>query len=89
MDPKELNPRFFGLISMFASACWQQLGKIPGQPGGTVSKDLEGAQSTIEILRMLREKTKGNLTGSEEKLLNDTIAALQENYEEEAGDTAM
>ena len=55
----------------------------------TVSKDLEGAQSTIEILRMLREKTKGNLTGSEEKLLNDTIAALQENYEEEAGDTAM
>ena len=83
MNPNELNVRFFSLVSMFASACWQHLGKIPDKTDGTFSKDLEGAQSSIEMLLMLREKTQGNLTGSEEKLLNDTIAALQENYANE------
>ena len=85
MDPGELNVHFFSLISMFASACWQQLGKIPDQTAGAVNKDLKGAKSTIDMLLMLRDKTKGNLTGTEEKLLNDTIASLQENYAEEAG----
>ena len=85
MDPRELNVHFFSLISMFASACWQQLGKMPDQTSGAVNKDLKGAKSTIDILLMLRDKTQGNLTGTEEKLLNDTIASLQQNYAEEAG----
>ena len=85
MDPREINVYFFSLISMFASACWQQLGKIPDQTVGAVNKDLKSAKSTIDILLMLRDKTQGNLTGTEEKLLNDTIASLQKNYEEEAG----
>ena len=86
MDPKELNIEFFSLISMLASACWQQLGKTPNQETGTVNKDLKGAKSTIDILLMIRDKTQGNLTGTEEKLLCDTIASLQKNYAEEAGD---
>ena len=85
MDPKELNQHLFSLISMFASACWQQLGKIPDQTAGAVNKDLKGAKSIIDTVLMLRDKTQGNLTGTEEKLLNDTIASLQKNYEEEAG----
>ena len=85
MDPRELNVHFFSLISMFASACWQQLGKTPDQTEGAIKKDLKSAQSTIDMLLMLRDKTKGNLTGTEEKLLNDTITTLQKNYAEEAG----
>ena len=71
---------------MFASACWQQLGKAQDQTAGVVNKDLEGAKSTIDMLLMLRDKTKGNLTATEEKLLSDTIASLQKNYAEEASD---
>ncbi len=85
MDPKELNVQFFSMISMFASTCWQHLGKIPDQETGEVRKDLKSAKSAIDILLMLRDKTKGNLTGTEEKLLNDTIASLQKSCEEEAG----
>ena len=85
MDPKELNVQFFSLISMFASACWQQLGKMPDQSSGESNKDLAGAQKTIEMLRMLRDKTRGNLTGTEAKLLDDTISSLQNYYAEEAG----
>ncbi len=84
MDPRELNVQLFGLISMLASVCWQQLGKTQDQTGA-VNKDLKAAKSTIDILLMLRDKTQGNLTGTEEKLLSDTIASLQKNYEEEGG----
>lgn len=84
MDPKELNQHLFSLISMFASACWQQIGKMPSQVDGKIHKDLKAAQVTIEMLGMLKEKMKGNLTKTEEKLLEDTISNLQMNYADEA-----
>ena len=88
MDPKELNQHLFSLISMFASACWQQLGKMPSQMDGKIHKDLKSAQVTIEMLSMLKEKMKGNLTTTEEKLLDDTISNLQMNYADEAAKPA-
>lgn len=88
MDPSEINPHFFSLISMFASACWQELGKIPNQIDGEINRDLASAQVTIDILLMLKEKTIGNLSPTEQKLLDDTIAALKENYAEEAAKEA-
>lgn len=84
MDPKEINQYFFSMVSMFAAACWQQLGKMPDQASGEIIKDLESAQVTIDILLMLQDKTQGNLTNTEAKLLEDTISALQANYAEEA-----
>ena len=77
MDPKELNQHLFSLISMFASACWQQMGKIPSQMDGKIHRDIKSAQVTIDMLLMLKDKTKGNLTKTEEKLLEDTISNLE------------
>ena len=88
MDPKELNQHLFSLISMFASACWQQIGKMPSQVDGKIHKDLKSAQVTIDMLGMLKEKMKGNLTATEEKLLEDTISNLQMNYADEAAKPA-
>ena len=87
MDPKELNQHLFSLISMFASACWQQMGKIPNPVDNKITKDLKSAQVTIEMLLMLRDKTKGNLTKTEEKMLEDTISNLQMNYADEVAKT--
>lgn len=83
MDTKDLNQHLFSLVSMFASACWQQMGKMPNQVDGKITKDLKSAQMTIEMLLMLKEKTKGNLTDTEAKLLEDTISNLQMNYADE------
>ena len=90
MDTKDLNQHLFSLVSMFASACWQQMGKMPNQVDGKITKDLKTAQMTIEMLLMLKEKTKGNLTDTEAKLLEDTISNLQMNYADEVskGDTS-
>lgn len=84
MNPFELDPNFFSLISMFASVCWQQLGKKPDQSSGEVVRDLDGAQKSIDMLLMLQDKTRGNLTDTEAKLLDDTVSTLQANYAEEA-----
>ncbi len=84
MDTKELNPYLFSLIQMFASACWQQMGKIPSQIDGKISKDLKAAQQTIELLIMIKDKTKGNLSSTEDKMLTDTLSNLQMNYADEA-----
>lgn len=83
MDEKNINHHFMSIVLMLASACWQQLGKIPNPVNGKVEVDVEHAQITIDILEMLKEKTKGNLTPEEDKLLGNTIADLQMNYVDE------
>jgi hypothetical protein len=42
--------------------------------------DLPQAKHTIDILMMLRDKTRGNLTAEEAKLLEDVMPQLQMAY---------
>lgn len=49
-----------------------QLGGAP-EPGQPVQVDLMGAKSTIEMLTMVGEKVRGNLTENEEKLLQSAL----------------
>src|SRR3989338_3091649 len=46
---------------------------VPGQEKAQVN--LEAAQETIDLLLMLKAKTKGNLNAEEDKLLSSLIAA--------------
>ncbi|MBN1822834.1 MAG: DUF1844 domain-containing protein [Endomicrobiales bacterium] len=81
---KNVNSHFASIVMMLASACWQQLGKIPNPMSGKTEKELQHAQVTIDLLVMLRDKTKGNLTKDEESLIANTISDLQLNYADEA-----
>jgi histidinol phosphatase-like enzyme len=63
------------------------MGKIPNPVDNKITKDLKSAQVTIDMLLMLRDKTKGNLTKTEEKMLEDTISNLQMNYADEVAKT--
>ena len=71
--------RFVSLVSMFAASAYQSLGKIANPLTGKVERNLDSAQGMIDILLMLREKTKGNLNEDEDKVLNSTISDLQMN----------
>jgi hypothetical protein len=53
-----------------------QLGEVTG-PDGTVAKDLMMARHTIDLLALLEAKTKGNLTGEEEQLLQQVLYDLR------------
>jgi Domain of unknown function (DUF1844) len=66
------------LMSLIESA-HIHLGDVPG-PDGQVSRDLELAHHNIELLALLEEKTKGNLTGPEESLLMRALDELRQRF---------
>jgi len=74
---------FIFVISFFADWGWQAMGKVANPVTGKVEKNLELARKIIDIVEMLKEKTKGNLTQDEERILSATIAELQLNYVDE------
>ena len=68
------------LVSIFEASGWQALGKIPNPVTGKTELNFPAVENTIEILILLREKSRGNLTPDEEKYLSAAIANLQLNY---------
>ncbi|MBS1271333.1 MAG: hypothetical protein MAGBODY4_00462 [Candidatus Marinimicrobia bacterium] len=74
---------FSYLVSTFYSSAWMQMGKMANPMTDKVEKDMEQAQFTIDLLDMLKEKTEGNLSEDESKLLTRAIKELKMNYMEE------
>ncbi len=53
------------------------LGEIPNPETNLVSVNIEAARQTIEILAMIEEKTEGNLTQEESRLIGEVLAGLR------------
>ena len=70
------------LIYMFHTSAMQGLGKI-ADPTGQVSRNLEYVSQTIDLMEMLKVKTKGNVTDEIEKLLDGMLSELRLNYADE------
>lgn len=75
--------QFIGFISMMANTALYQMGKVAHPVSGKIEKDLPSAQMTIELLKLLDAKTKGNLTENEQKVMREYLTFLQMNYVEE------
>jgi|UniRef100_A0A7V6A4E5 hypothetical protein len=72
------------LISLSSSA-FVHLGDIPDPATGQIKKDLALAKQTIDLLGLLREKTRNNLEEDEEKLFDHLLYDLRLRYVKEAG----
>ena len=73
----EADPLFEALMNMLATQAMYCLGFI-GAPGqGQAVVNLEQAKEFIELIRMVREKTQGNLNAQESALVVETLAELQ------------
>ena len=70
------------LIYMSHTSAMQGLGKI-ADPTGQVSRNLEYVSQTIDLMEMLKVKTKGNITVEIEKLLEGMLSELRLNYVDE------
>ena len=69
---------FYTFVLSLASSAFVHLGDAPHpETGEPVAPDLPLAHQTIDILVMLREKTKGNLTPEEEKFLDHLLTDLR------------
>lgn len=82
-DMKSLGSHFVQLVLSFHAAAWQQMGKVASIMTGKIERDLNMAKHSIDMLGMLEEKTKGNLTEDEEKYLRHTLYELRMNYLDE------
>lgn len=74
----EMNFSTF-VVSLNASAL-MHLGLMDDPTQGKKVKNLELGKQTIDILVMLEEKTRGNLSSEEEKLLQNILYDLRINY---------
>jgi hypothetical protein len=68
---------------MFQTLALQQLGKLINPISGKMERDLQQARVTIDMLRMVQEKTAGNLTDREKTLIDGIVTELQLNYIDE------
>lgn len=76
------NPKinFVSFLFSLAGAAQINLGLIPNPATGKTEKNLGAAKETIEILDILKEKTKGNLTKEEEDLFEHLLYEVRMAY---------
>lgn len=82
-EQEKINEYFLSLVFSLSAAAMQQMGKISNPITNKTEKNLEQAKVSIDIIEMLVEKTKGNLTVEENKFLSSTLSDLQLNFVDE------
>jgi len=76
---------FYTFVFSLGSSAFIHLGDAPHpETGVAVAPDLALAQQTIDLLAMLKEKTRGNLTAEEEKFLDHMLLDLRLRFVEKS-----
>jgi hypothetical protein len=78
---KELEMTFERFMASMYMSAMLQLGMMHEQ-GGQPRVDIIGARQTIDTIGLLAEKTKGNLTSTEENFLQNSLYELRMAYVE-------
>jgi hypothetical protein len=76
---------FSSLLFSLSSAAFVNLGVIPDPNTGKVEKNLPLVKQTIDLLGLLRDKTRNNLTQEEETLFDHLLYDLRMSYVREVG----
>jgi hypothetical protein len=77
---------FTAFVLSLASTAAIHFGDLPDPISGERAEvNLEGATQMIEILALLEQKTRGNLTAEEREVLNQVLYELRMRYVEATG----
>jgi hypothetical protein len=76
-DPPMPPASFEMLISSLASEALVALGQIPHPATGKAEMQRNHAQYLIDMLDVLRQKSKGNLTPDEQQLMDDILHQMR------------
>jgi hypothetical protein len=80
---EEKGNLFMQLVFMFQTAAMQQMGKVINPLTKKIEKDLSQAKFSVDMLGMIEERTKGNLSDEEKKILDHILFELRMNYVDE------
>ena len=82
--PYEID--FINFILSLSHSVMVHLGKVPHpECEGTCKVNLPMAKQGIDIIEMLQDKTEGNLTGDEERILTSILTDIRLAYVSETG----
>ncbi|MFC2061438.1 DUF1844 domain-containing protein [Elusimicrobiota bacterium] len=85
VNPEEqIDISFFNIVISLSQAALVGMGKISNPQNGNIEKHMELARINIDILQMLKDKTKGNLTKKETEVITDTLTNLHLTFADEA-----
>jgi hypothetical protein len=71
---------FVSLVNMLGIEAAMHLGLIENPSGGGTHLDLEAARHMIDLLGVVEQKTRGNLSSEEDNLLENMLADLRMQY---------
>ena len=74
---KGMEANLSTLVLSIGSSAAMALGLAPNPMTNKLEKDLHLARFNIDLLRMLRDKTRGNLTPDEQKFIESIVTDLQ------------
>ena len=74
---------FSQLVLSFQASAMQQMGKIKNPFTDQIERNMSQAQMSIDMLTMLQEKTKGNVTDEESRFLDHVLFELRMNFVDE------
>lgn len=68
---------FSTFILSLSSSVLMHLGVVENPVTSKIEKEPESAKQTIDLITLLKDKTRGNLTEEEEKLIDDVLHELR------------
>lgn len=77
-SPEKLD--FISILFTYVHTALIYLGDLPDPSGAAVPENLPGAQQMIDILDLMQQKTKGNMTENEGKYLESALFDLRMRY---------
>ena len=83
--PAKDSVDFSTFVFSLATGAFIQMGEIPDPLTKKKEKNLTLAQQNIDILLMLKSKTKGNLSEDEGKMLDSLLSQAQMKFVEVSG----
>ena len=72
-----LDKRFMDFVLFQAQNAGLFLGKIPNPATGETTLNIRAAQSVLDSLEMLQDKTKGNLVKEEQAFLDKAVGNIE------------
>jgi hypothetical protein len=85
MSDQPQGVSFTAFVMSLATTAAVHFGDIPDQGAGETRTDLRAARQMIDILSMLQEKTRGNLTEDEARLVETLLYELRMRFVEASG----
>jgi len=76
---------FIQLLYLFQASGMQALGKIKNPISNKIEINIEQAKQSIEMLEMIKDKTKNNLSDNESRMMEAALSELRLNFVDVSG----